>query len=156
MKNLFLTLTVLTLIFSACAPATNEPDANDSPVSQPGDGESPASPSADYLPRPEDSDFVRGPAYIDSTDLLTLESFPLQFTLNVKGTLPTPCSALRVAVSEPDAENKVAVEIYSVAAADAICAAVLEPFEVNISLGSFPEGNYTLWVNGEMIAEFTA
>jgi hypothetical protein len=32
----------------------------------------------------------------------------------------------------------------------------LAPFEVNYSLGSFPAGKYSLWINGEMTAEFEA
>ena len=35
-----------------------------------------------------------------------------------------------------------------------ICMQVIEPFDVNIPLGSFPAGKYTLWVNGEIVAEF--
>jgi hypothetical protein len=70
--------------------------------------------------------------------------------------LPTPCNQLRGDISPPDSENKIVVDVYSVVEADAICAQVVEPFEENFPLGSFPAGHYTLWVNGELVAEFDA
>ena len=91
---------------------------------------------------------------LESTNLLTLESFPLQFTLELNGSLPTPCHLLRVAVSEPDSENKILLDVYSLTNPDLICTQVIKPFEVNIPLGSFPTGHYTLWVNDNQIAEF--
>lgn len=97
---------------------------------------------------------MRGEVYLDSTELLTMESYPPQFMLVLKGSLPTPCHQIRIAVSPPDTENKIVVEVYSVADPNAICVQMLEPFEVNFPLGSFPAGKYTLWVNGEMAAEF--
>ena len=93
---------------------------------------------------------------LNSSELLTLESSPLQFTLALKGSLPTPCNQLRVDVSPPDSENKIIVDVYSVVKADEICAQVVEPFEENVPLGSFPAGHYTLWVNGELVTEFDA
>lgn len=97
---------------------------------------------------------MRGNVYLDSTDLLTMESYPLQFMLVLKGNLPTPCHHLRVAVSLPDTQNKIIIDVYSVTDPNAICTQVMEPFEENIPLGSFPTGHYTLWVNGEQVAEF--
>jgi hypothetical protein len=32
--------------------------------------------------------------------------------------------------------------------------ALLTPQEMNISLGSFPAGHYTVWVNGQQVGEF--
>ncbi|NOH03657.1 MAG: hypothetical protein HND47_17695 [Chloroflexi bacterium] len=162
MKHLVYLSITLALILAACAPAADGPDASDSPVSYPNvsypnSGENPPVPPADdYAPRPEDASLTRGPAYVDSTDLLTLESYPLQFMLQLKGSLPTPCHALRVAVSAPDAQNKVMVDVYSVSDPNMMCAQMLKSFEVNIPLGSFPAGKYTLWVNGSQVAEFDA
>ncbi|NJN78996.1 MAG: hypothetical protein HC797_00110 [Anaerolineales bacterium] len=109
---------------------------------------------SEYAPQPADATLIRSEAYVDSADLLTLESYPLQFMLSLKGNLPTPCHQLRIAVSAPDAENKIFVEVYSVTNPDKVCVQVLSPFEANYSLGSFPTGNYTLWVNGNQVAEF--
>ena len=162
MKRLFYTLLTLTLILAACAPAA---DSNDAPVSYPNvsypntsypnSEENPAAmPIQDYAPQPGDAALTRENVYLESTDLLSLESFPLQFMLQLKGNLPTPCNALRVVVSPPDADNKVLVDVYSVIDSNKVCAQVIQPFDVNIPLGSFSAGAYTLWVNGEQVAEF--
>lgn len=162
MRRLFYTLLTLTLILAACVPAA---DSNDGSVSYPNvsypnasypnSEENPAAmPVQDYAPQPGDAALTRGNVYLESTDLLTLESFPLQFMLQLKGNLPTPCNALRVVVSPPDADNKVFVDVYSVTDPNKVCAQVIQPFDVNIPLGSFSAGAYTLWVNDEQVAEF--
>jgi hypothetical protein len=106
------------------------------------------------LPQPGDAGLSRGNVYLESTDLLILESYPIQFNLYLSGNLPTPCNQLRVQVNEPDAENRIYIEVYSVSDPNAMCVQVLEPFDTTISLGSFPTGHYTVFVNGEMIGEF--
>ncbi len=151
MKRILFSMPLLILAWSACAPAKQP--AMDEPVNN----ETPAAPpTSNIIPSPADSNLMRGEVYLDSIELLTVESYPLQFMLALKGNLPTPCHQLRVAVSQPDVDNKVFLDIYSVSSPDVMCTQVLEPFEVNYLLGSFPEGRYMLWVNGEMIAEFQA
>jgi hypothetical protein len=151
---------ILSLLFAlalaACAPSGSDDSVSYPPPSYPSGGAAdPSLPTSEpYAPNPNDALLTRGVAFINSTDLLTLESFPPQFMLNLKGNLPTPCHLLRVAVNPPDAENKVNVEVYTVYSLDQICAQVLSPFDVNISLGSFPAGAYMLWVNGSKVAEF--
>ncbi len=159
MKKILLILTILIFALTACAPATNQPIATNGPstATQPGDvntNESPTSQPSDTAPRPADSNLVRGNVILDSTELLTMESYPLQFMLVLKGSLPTPCHELRIALSAPDSQNKIVLDVYSVVDPNAICAQVLEPFEENFPLGSFPTGHYTLWVNGEQTTEF--
>lgn len=144
MKNILITLTTLLFAVSACAPAMDEPVNSETPSAPQPDG---------YAPSPSDLTLTRGEAYVDETNLLALESYPLQFMLNLKGSLPTPCHQLRVAVSAPDSENKILVDVYSVSSPDSICVQVLEPFEVNIPFGSFPTGHYTVWVNGKQVTE---
>jgi hypothetical protein len=149
MKNILIALILVVFALSACGPITNTPPTADIETATP-------SPIPSFTPVPTDSNLVRGNVFLDSTELLTLESFPLQFMLALKGSLPTPCNQLRVDISPPDPENKIVVDVYSVVEADAICAQVVEPFEENFPLGSFPAGHYTLWVNGELVAEFDA
>ncbi len=154
MKKISFLLMLFIFTFSACVPASG-----DVPVSYPSYPNSPGDtmPANDnFAPMPEDASFTRGEVYIEATQLLTLESFPLQFMLNLKGNLPTPCYQLRITVSPPDAENKVNVEVYSIADPDQVCVQVLAPFEVNYGLGSFPAGTYSLWVNGVKVADFQA
>ncbi|MBL8063539.1 MAG: hypothetical protein JNK32_10995 [Anaerolineales bacterium] len=140
---------LLAFFIAACAPNNPEqPVSNEDPQTPPQTG--------DYIPSPADGGLTRGEVFLDSTDLLTLESYPLQFNLTLKGNLPTPCHQLRIAVNPPDTENKIVVDVYSLVNPGEVCIQVLDPFEVNYPLGSFPQGTYSLWINGEMVAEFEA
>jgi hypothetical protein len=114
-------------------------------------GEPAASP---LEPLPDEDSMSRGEVSISSAELLIMESYPLQVRLVIEGTLPTPCHKLRVEVSEPDAQNVIAVEAYSLVDPSEICIQVLEPFEESISLGSYPDGTYTVTLNGEEVGEF--
>lgn len=158
MKKTFAILLLLAFILTACAPAADAPvsSAPSYPTTSYPDTDSDPIPAEQnpYLPQPEDGNLTRGAAFLDSKEVLALESLPLQFTLHLTGSLPTPCSQLRVVVSLPDADKKILVDVYSVSNPDKICMQVIEPFDVTLLLGSFPEGRYTLWVNGEMAAEF--
>jgi hypothetical protein len=109
-----------------------------------------------YAPRAGDDALQRGNAYIDSADILTMESYPPQFAIVLNGNLPTPCHELRVVFNQPDVEKKIRLEVYSVADPNAVCAQMLQPFEQNISLGSFPSGHYTIWIKDKQMGEFDA
>lgn len=113
--------------------------------------EVPANPLA---PKPSDENLTRGNVFIQEYGLMIRESFPPQVSLTFSGDLPTPCHELRVVVSEPDAENKIIADVYSVVDPDMICTQVLKPFQANMDLGAFPTGHYTVWINGEMAGEF--
>ena len=136
------------LLLSACQPQH--------PVEVPPSSPKPDDLSVTPAPGKGDESLQRGPVYIDAKDILTLESFPLQFQLHVQGSLPTPCHQLRVVVDKPDQQNQIHVSIYSLVNPDQACTQVLDPFEVNIPLGSFPSGNYTILVNDERVGEITA
>ena len=145
-------LFVALVFLSACStfPATPSPDT-------PVNNLTPLPPSdAPYEPQPGDDALTRGPAFVETTDILVLESFPLQFQLSLSGNLPTPCHALRIVVDKPDANSNIAVDVYSVVDPNAICLQVLQGFQASVSLGSFPAGHYTITVNGEVAGEFDA
>jgi hypothetical protein len=108
------------------------------------------------LPQPGDEDLERGEVFIDTFTLLTMESFPPQFALIIRGNLPTPCHELRAKVADPDEQNRIMVETYSLFDPEEICITVLQPFEVSISLGSFPDGDYSVYVDDELVAEFSS
>lgn len=152
MKQISLLLVMFWI--AACGPVlTPEFDATPSKLEQP-TAEIPMQPSPPD--NPTNPKLIRGNAYLDSAELLTLESSPLQFALILKGNLPTPCNQLQVDVNPPDAENKITVDVYSLVNPDVMCAQVLQPFEENMPLGNFPAGHYALWVNGNQVAEFDA
>jgi hypothetical protein len=156
--KLFLLMTALWI--ASCAPALEPaPDPSplppDNPVSSPPEGETPAEPAGDpYEPQPGDENLTRGNVFIQEMDILIRESFPPQIALTLSGELPTPCNQLRVQVSEPDADNRIDVEAYTVVNPDLACIQVIEPFNANISLGTFPGGHYSVWVNDELAGEF--
>jgi hypothetical protein len=85
---------------------------------------------------------------------LIRESYPPQITLSLQGNLPTPCHNLRAKISEPDAENKINVEVYTVVDPNMMCTQVLKPFQETVELGTFPNGHYSVFVNGELVGEF--
>ena len=135
-------------------------DAPDNPVTSPTDPDrtdntpAPADPVEIFSPSPADTNKVRAPVYLDSVQLLVLESYPVQILLQLAGSLPTPCHKLRVSVEPHDNENRVYIDVYSVIASDVICIQVIEPFSKTISLGTFPTGHYQVFVNNEMIGDF--
>jgi hypothetical protein len=100
-----------------------------------------------YAMQEADADLNRSEAFVDQMDLLTLESFPPQFVLSLTGTLPTPCHQLRIEIAPPDADNAVAVSVYSLVDSSRICTQVLEPFDVRLPLNGLPAGAYTITVN---------
>ncbi|PKN93118.1 MAG: hypothetical protein CVU44_11875 [Chloroflexi bacterium HGW-Chloroflexi-6] len=161
MKILSILLLTFTIALSACQPAPAnlpEPENPDSTVTSPSlppdtsvgswREESP------YAVQPGDEKLQGGNIYINSSELLTLESYPPQFVLSVSGDLPDPCHQLRVKVTEADSENRIYVSVYTLVNPDAICIQVLKPFDINIPLGSFPTGEYQLYLNGEKVADF--
>jgi inhibitor of cysteine peptidase len=107
-------------------------------------------------PLPNEENLIRGNVFLEEVDMLVLESFPVQIVLHLQGHLPSPCHNLRAEVSEPDDQNRIQVEVYSLVDPAVMCAQVLEEFDTRISLGSYPSGDYTVWVNGEQVGEFTS
>lgn len=146
MKHMILILTVI-LTSAACSPILS-PDS-------PTNSETPGVPPI-YAPRPGDEDLQRGEVFLDSAEILAMESYPVQFAVLLKGNLPTPCHELRVVNDEPDAQNRIKLDVYSLSDPNAVCAQMLEPFEQSVYLGSFASGHYTVWVNEEQVAEFDA
>ncbi len=125
-------------------------------VTSPPDGSTPQPTAPADLatdPKPGDDALTRGPVFLDSKEMLTLESFPPQFMLHLTGNTPTPCHTLRVKINPADAEGKIEVEVYSLVRPDVMCAQVLAPFDVSVPVKVDP-GRYTLSVNGDKVAEF--
>jgi len=108
-----------------------------------------------FRPAAGDEQLNKGSVVIDSTELVTMESYPPQYVLSVKGSLPTPCHKLRIQALPANEKNQIDIEMYSVVNPDEVCAQVLVPFQVQIPLGSYSTGKYTVTVNGEKTASFT-
>lgn len=127
----------------------------DSPVdnSTPSTGSDSGQPSP-YAPQPGDEKLVRGNAFIDSAEILVLESYPEQYTLNLRGSLPNPCYKLRLSITAPQ-DGKVNIEAYSLTERGSICIEMLQPFEASLPLNSLPQGEHLILVNGEEVSSIT-
>ncbi|HJW91227.1 MAG TPA: hypothetical protein VJ436_11360 [Anaerolineales bacterium] len=152
-KIAFLAL-LAALVMAACAGAV-QPGSPDEPVGSPPDQGGAQPTTAPWEPAAGDEDMSRGEVFVDTQDILVLESFPPQFVLALAGSLPTPCNQLRVRVSDPDAQNRILVEVYSLVDPGQACIQVLEPFEANVPLGSFASGEFTVLINGQEIGQIT-
>lgn len=134
-------------ILSAC---TSQPLASPVPVPVRGDNS--------YAPQSGDGSLMRGEAEIVSASVLVTESLPIQISILLAYRLPTPCHQLRVRQSQPDSQDRIQLDVYGVAIKDKPCTlmALSTPQEATISLGSFPAGQYSVWINGLQVGEFTA
>lgn len=154
---LFLLLLALS---AACAPlqgSSPEPGTipPDTAVTNPPAGAPTEEPvTSPYVPQPDDTGLSQAEVYIQEMGLIIRESYPPQISLNLSGELPTPCHQLRVQVEERDENNRIDVNAYSVVDPEMVCAQVLESFQANIDLGTFPSGHYSVFVNGELAGEF--
>ena len=128
----------------------------ESPNPYPLPGQAAAIPVSGYEPSPEDQNLQRGEVFLEMADskIMSLESYPLQVNLVLKGNLPTPCHMLRVVITPADAEKRLQVEVYSVVDPNKVCTQVLEPFEATIPLGSYASGKYSVYINGKLLGEF--
>ncbi|MHB1354992.1 MAG: hypothetical protein ACYCZF_03335 [Anaerolineae bacterium] len=106
-----------------------------------------------YAPQPGDDQLTRGKAYIESSEIYTLESYPPQFRLALSGSLPTPCHQLRILLPVLAANGRLSIDVYSVAKSDQVCAQVLKPFTATLSLDGHPAGTYNIWVNGAKVGD---
>jgi inhibitor of cysteine peptidase len=102
-----------------------------------------------------DQAFVYGIAPVDSVDLLTLESFPVQIRALVKGNLPDGCTTIDQ-ITQQRQGSTFTVTITTKRPADKMCTEALVPFEESIALdvAGLPAGTYTVAVNA-VTATFT-
>jgi hypothetical protein len=94
-----------------------------------------------------------GEVELTSVKIITLESSPHQFSLSIRGALPTPCHQLRVAVSQSNDRSRIDFEVYSVFEPHEICIQVLGPFAEEIPIGVVIRGESLISVNGNHIGE---
>ena len=97
------------------------------------------------------------PVYIDSADLLIMESYPVQVSLHILGNLPTPCHEFRSEVGQPDNQQRIRVSAWSESDLATICAQVLQTLDesVSIPMDGASDGTYSVWLNGEKVGEFS-
>ena len=109
-----------------------------------------------YPTQPGDNSMMRGDLRIASANVSMTGSNPEQAMLHFGYFPPTPCYDLRVEVAQPDAQNRIQVSAYGVAPKDKACTlmALATPLQAELSLGSYPKGHYSVWLNGVKVGEF--
>lgn len=95
----------------------------------------------------------RSDVQIDSAILLVMESYPMKVSLALRGELPTPCHELVWEVVGPSDRNIIEVSTYAESGPETFCIQVLEPFELDIPLGSFTELGIRVRLNGEEVGD---
>jgi len=161
------------MLSSACAPATDAPSNPDGQPSYPNSYPSdpsypsnsgkpvqeylppaqPANPDNPYAPLPGDKNLQTDKVYLDLSEIQTTSPFPPEYQVALRGSLPTPCHSLRVEIKPPDEQNNIYIEVYSVADPNAVCAQVLQSFDVAVPLKNLIPVLYKVWLNGNQIAE---
>ena len=93
---------------------------------------------------------------LENSELLIMESYPIQVSAMLNGSLSDPCHQLRVVVTPANADNQINLEVYSVYDPGVACITVIEPFSTNVPLGFYSDGHYSVYVNGQQLGEFDA
>jgi inhibitor of cysteine peptidase len=136
-KILFLVMLIFMMVLSACQP---------SPIIEP-DPDSSVSPS-DPVNKPVENDFegFEQKAYVDSMEILIMESFPVQVRVNVVGNLPDGCTSIVGSKSEMVDNSTFELSIFTERPEDMMCTQALVPFEESISLEveGLSAGTYTV------------
>jgi len=107
-----------------------------------------------YAPQPGDEKLLRGNAFIESAEILVLESNPEQYSLHIIGSLPNPCYKLRLSLT-PLQDGSINIEAYSLAERGSICIEVLQSFEATLPLNALPQGKHLILLNGEELGRIT-
>ena len=119
---------------------------------------SPAIPPSSYAPQPGDALLKRDQVFLDmeNSTMLIMESYPIQVSVLLNGSLSDPCHQLRALFIPADAEKQINIEVYSMVDSSKACITVIQPFTATIPLGSYSNGHFTVFVNGELLGEFDA
>lgn len=137
--SLFIIILVVLAAFAAACTggAADEPDSTEAATATP-EAAAPVSTQPD-----------RGQAIVTGTEVLILESFPVQVNVVARGDLPDSCTTIdQVITQRSDTGFRVAVTTFR--QPDQICTQAIVPFEETISLdvAGLPAGTYQVTVNG--------
>jgi hypothetical protein len=145
-KRLF-SLSLLVALLASCVTVKAS-----TPVPAPTLGKNP------YSPQPGDDGLVRDTVQLVKAETKNVGGSPAQIDLNLSYFLPTPCHQFRIIVDQPGTNGKVNLDMYSLMKKDQPCAlmALATPMQASFTLGNFPPGHYTIWINGTKAAEFDA
>lgn len=137
------------LLMASCQPVLPKPVDPDQPVSS----DDPPAPTASISDN--DKYVISEMTYIDSIDVLVLESWPLQVNAVIKGNLPDGCTVIHQVQNQIDG-TVFNIKIFTIREKEAFCTEALVPFEevVPLDVYGLPAGTYTVKAYGAS-AEFT-
>ena len=93
----------------------------------------------------------RMPILIDDVTVNVMESFPMQISLDITGSIQDGCD-FPVVIKELIGENTITVNIYREIPGEVFCPMVIQPYSETIVLnGTFESGQYTIVVNDQVI-----
>ncbi len=160
-----LTVLMLMALVAACGGAdvgaggteptsTSSTLGSDEPVDSGGDEpiSEPLPPGQVPNPRPPIDGSTDGEVWITSTDLLIMESFPIQVSLQVEGEKPTPCH--EIFWTAEDTGEAIEITMISQVNSDQACTQVIEPFMISVPLGSWADESRDVILNGEPAGSF--
>ncbi|MGF1507690.1 MAG: hypothetical protein ACFB51_21560 [Anaerolineae bacterium] len=146
-----LALIIMLLLAAACGPASAvEPLPTEDPTEAAApDQQEPSEGDENGGQTDSESEMISGEPIIDSGEATILESFPVQVTVIVTGSLQDGCTTIDTVEVEPLEDMTFDVNITTVRPADAVCTEALVPFEETISLPveGLEAGEYTVEVN---------
>ncbi|WP_292469658.1 hypothetical protein [Methanolobus sp.] len=97
------------------------------------------------------SEYVYGNAVVEQTDVLILESFPVQVHVSVTGYLPDGCTQLdEELIKFNNEDNSFTVNLTTRRPADELCTETIVPFQSTVILDVYglEKGTYKVDVNG--------
>ena len=115
-------------------------------------------PPSGYEPQPGDEKLKRDQVFLDLANSRFTPPPATPFSkveIILQGNLPDSCHSLRVVVTPPNANNVINLDAYSVVDPTVACITVVKPFAATIPLGDYPDGEFTVMVNGERLGLFS-
>ena len=142
MKKRLVLLLIMAGLLVACSG-----NIDPTPASTPAPTNVPATPTQ-ALSTPT-GETVRGQARVDSIQILTQESFPVQVDVRVRGELPDGCTMVDEVITQQTGTTFQSV-VGTIRPGDAVCTAAVVPFEevVPLDVLGLDAGTYTVTVNG--------
>ncbi|MEW5989003.1 MAG: hypothetical protein AB1791_20450 [Chloroflexota bacterium] len=148
--TIFMVIVALLLALVACAPAGSPAAADAEPTAAPDQPVTSADPTAKPTPASDNAgQYAYGEAFVESVDVLMLESFPVQVHVVARGQMPEGCNQIDQVKQERQG-NTFAVTITTRRPVGMMCSQVLVPFEETIKLDveGLEAGLYVVVVNG--------
>jgi hypothetical protein len=109
--------------------------------------------AASLAPSPEPG-VVRTEVTPAVTDIIVLETDPVQVQLVVEGELPNACARLGWYVKPGDDQGRIELALYADEPSGTACVQVLAPYSEVILLGAFGRGSYAVFLNDQKVEEF--